>query len=291
LYNIKEPLTEDAVMEGLTLILSSLFLVGSPSGLFVDQITQSLLKSTFDRAETWQVRVDNAPVHRLLQGQAERVRIAGRGIWLTDDLQMAKLEIETDAIDLNLDDLRNSPSVSFLEQPLQAGINIGFTDTALNEWLNSPQMSDFLRQLGISSLPRLAVTQLERYHIVNPEITFLDNRIRIQVQLQQIPDSDTESSSQPFELNLAVESGVTIIKGWALELVDLEVTVNQEPVPPLVTNLIQRGIREQVDLRTLESNSVILRLLQMHITPGQLEIAGFLRIQPFEPSDNPDLEE
>lgn len=277
-------------METLTILLSSLFLVGSPSGLLVDRITQSLLKSTFDRAETWQVRVDNAPVHRLLQGQAERVRIAGREIWITEDLQIAKLEIETDAIDLKLQGSGDRQSLDILEQPLQAGISIAFTDTALNQWLKSPQMSDRLRQFGLSSLPRLAAAQLERYRIVNPEITFLDNRIRLQFQLQQLPNPDT--SSQPFELGLAVESGFTIIKGWGLELVDLEVTVNQEPVPPLVINLIQRGVREQVDLRTLESNSVILRLLQMQITPGQLEIAGFIRVQPpFGPSDNPDPEE
>jgi hypothetical protein len=279
-------------MEALTILLSSLFLVGSPSGLLVDRLTESLLKSTFDRAETWQVRIDNAPVHRLLQGQAERVRIAGREIWITEDLQIATLEIETDAIDLNLRGSGDREPLEILEQPLQAGISIGFTDTALNQWLNSPQMSDRLRQLAISSLPRLAAAQLERYHIINPEITFLDNRIRLQFQLQQLPIPDTEPSSQPFELALAVESGFTIIKGWGLELVDLEVTVNQEPVPPLVINLIQRGVREQFDLRTLESNSVILRLLQMQLTPGQLEIAGFLSVQPpFGPSDNPDPEE
>ncbi|MDJ1171351.1 DUF2993 domain-containing protein [Roseofilum sp. BLCC_M154] len=279
-------------MEALTILLSSLFLVGSPSGLLADRLTESLLQSTFDRAETWQVRIDNAPVHRLLQGQAERVRIAGREIWITEDLQIAKLEIETDAIDLNLRGSGDRQNLGILEQPLQAGISIAFTDTALNQWLNSPEMSDRLRQLAISSLPRLAAAQLERYHIINPEITFLDNRIRLQFQLQQLPIPDTEPSSQPFELALAVESGFTIIKGWGLELVDLEVTVNQEPVPPLVINLIQRGVREQFDLRTLESNSVILRLLQMQLTPGQLEIAGFLSVQPpFGPSDHPDPEE
>ncbi|MDJ1179789.1 DUF2993 domain-containing protein [Roseofilum sp. BLCC_M91] len=276
-------------MEALTILLSSLLLVGSPSGLLVDRITQSFLKSTFDEANTWQVRVDNAPVHRLLQGQVERVRIAGRGIWLTPDLQMAILEIETDAIDINPDNFREGPGFSFLERPLQGGIRVGFTDTALNQWLSSPQMSDRLRQLAISSLPRVAAAQLERYRIVNPEITFLDNRIRLQVELVQLPNPDPEPPSQPFELALAVESGFNIIKGWGLELVDLEVTVNQEPVPPLVIDLIQEGVREQFDLRTLESNSVILRLLQIQVIPGQLEMAGFLRVQPpLNPSDDPD---
>jgi len=276
-------------MEALTILLSSLFLVASPSGLLLDQITHSFLKSTFDEAETWQVRVDNAPAHRLLQGQVGQLRIAGRGIWLTPGLQLAKLEIETDAIDINPDNFREGPGLAFLDRPLQAGVSIGFTDTALNEWLSSPEMSDRLRQIAISSLPRVAAAQLERYHIVNPQITFLDNRIRLQVQLVQLSNPETEPSSEPFELALAVESGFTIIKGWGLELVDLEVTVNQEPVPPLAIDLIQEGVREQFDLRTLESNSVILRLLQMQITPGQLEMAGFLRVQPpLDPSDDPD---
>ncbi|MDJ1183375.1 LmeA family phospholipid-binding protein [Roseofilum casamattae] len=274
-------------MEGLTIILSSLLLLGSPAGLFAEQVGQSLLKSPFDRVETLKIRVDNAPTHRLLQGQAERVRIAGRGLWITPTFRLAAVDIETDAVDVNWQGDREP--FSALDRPLQGGVRLVFSQEDINQWLRSPAVDKFLSNFGFNALPGGAAERFEGYRFANPNIDFQDNRVRLRVTLQQqMPEEGTE----PFELAVVVESGIEIIQGWGLALVDPEISLNGNSVSALALEPIEEVIRERVDLRSLDRTPILLRFLQLNITPTQLEIAGFVRIEPpLSSSDRPDLEE
>ncbi len=274
-------------MEAFAIVLSSLLLMGSPAGYLGDRLSQSALNSALYSAEILSVRLDNAPPHRLLQGKIEKLRLAARGIRLSSDFRIDQLEIETDPLDLDLSQPKNL--FSLLEKPLQAGIQITLTEADINHWLRSPQIRDYLRQIDLSSLPPIAAAQLQRYHLINPRITFLPNRLRLEIQLQEQPTAPSRPLSTAPELTLAAESGFTIIKGWGLELVDPQITLNQKPIPPLVLNLIQQGVKQRVDLRTLQNHQIILRLLGMNLTPGQLKMAGFISLQPpFDPEDRPD---
>ena len=274
-------------MEGLTIILSSLLLLGSPAGLFAEQVGQSLLESPFDRIETLKVRVDNAPTHRLLQGQADGVRIAGRGLWITPTFRLAAVDIETDGVDVNWHG--DSEPFSSLDRPLQGGVRLVFSQEDLNQWLASPRVDKFLANFGFNAIPGGAGERFEDYRFANPNIEFQDNRVRLNVTLQQ---KMPEEGADAFELAVVVESGIEIIQGWGLELVDPEVSLNGNSVSALALEPIEEIIRERIDLRSLDGTPILLRFLQLNITPTQLEIAGFVRIEPPLPSaDRPDLQE
>ena len=93
-------------MEFFTILLSGLLAIVAPIGVVTDKIIANNLRSRLNKVEQLQVRVDNAPSYQLVQGKVERVRIAGRGLWLTPDIRIGALEIETDPLNVDLQRLR-----------------------------------------------------------------------------------------------------------------------------------------------------------------------------------------
>jgi hypothetical protein len=107
-------------MEFLTIFFSGLLGLISPVGLVLDQTAENTIRSQFAKVEHLQVRIDNVPTYQLLQGKVERLRIAGRGMQFQgQDVRIALLELETDAIELDIGTFKRLPR---LKKPLQAGV-------------------------------------------------------------------------------------------------------------------------------------------------------------------------
>ncbi|MEO0409255.1 MAG: DUF2993 domain-containing protein, partial [Cyanobacteria bacterium P01_A01_bin.135] len=94
-------------MEVFTSLLTALITVLSPVGSFTEGALEAAIQEQVHRAEVLAVRVDNRPSYRLLAGQVDQVRIAGRGVYLTPELRIALLDIETDAVDVDAGRLLN----------------------------------------------------------------------------------------------------------------------------------------------------------------------------------------
>jgi hypothetical protein len=256
-------------MELFAILLSGLLGVLSPVNLVVDKIVESNLRSRLNKVEQLQVRVDNAPNYQLVQGKVERVRIGGRGLWLTPEIRIGALELETDPVNVNIQRLRQggggSPRSS-LREPLQAAVRLVLTQVDINRVLQSPAVASRLQRLWSGVFGGSP----ERYQILNPRVEFLgEKRFRFQMEVQE---QDAEA------LALTVESGLGITAGRSLQLVEPAVLINGRPLSPALTGGFSRGISDRFNLRTLEDAGIIARLLKLDITTGELEIAAFVRV-------------
>ncbi|MBO1347215.1 MAG: DUF2993 domain-containing protein [Hormoscilla sp. GUM202] len=259
-------------MEFLSIFISGLLLLVSPAGLIADRAIAKSIRAQVERVEELQVRVDNAPTHRLLQGKAERVRIAGRGVWLRPEVRIAVLELETGPIDIDRKQLLQSR-----EQPWQGGVRLVLTEADINRALRSLPIAALLRQFSINSLPGAAADQMESYEFVNPRVEFLDNnRLRFQLELQQ----QRNGNDRGFKLAILAESGFQVVAGRRIELVAPRLEANGNPVPPILVNAIAAGVSRGGDLRRLEANQILIRLLKLEVSPELLEIAAFVALQP-----------
>lgn len=266
-------------MELFTILLSGLLLGGSPVGFIVERVGTNLISAPFSKVEQVAVRVDNAPNHQLLAGKVEKIRIATRGVWLTPELRIAALEVETDAVDVNLERVRRLQrrDLSVLDEPLQGGIRLLLTAEDLNRALSSPATTNRILAIASRFLPGDAGSQLERYEIVNPRVEFLENnRLRLQVALRdRNPTNPTDS-----QLAINLETGLSTSNGYQFQLVEPSVAINGTPIPSLVLNLFVDGIARQLDLRSLQARGVVARILNFQVKPEGLEIATFVSLQP-----------
>lgn len=254
-------------MEFFTILLSSLLAAVSPVGLVIDTVVENAFRSRLNKVEQLQVRVDNAPSYQIVQGKVERVRIAGRGLWLTPDIRIGILELETDPISLDLQRLRGgegSPREA-IREPVQAGMRLVLSEEDMNKALQSPAV--IARLQGIAN--RLLGGSADRYELRNPQVDFLgDNRLRFQLELR-------EKDAEPLAIGL--ESGLSITAGHTLQLIDPAVSVNGRVLSPRLVAGFTAGFSNRLDLRKLEDAGITARLLQLNVNPGDLEVAAFVR--------------
>jgi LmeA-like phospholipid-binding len=259
-------------VEFLTILLSSLLGLVSPTGLAVEKVTSDAVRSQFTKVEQLQVRIDNPPSHQLLQGKVQRLRIAGRGLQLKQlDIRLAVLELETDPIDLDIPSLRRGKPK--LEQPLQAGIRLVLNSQDINQALKSKAVVDRLQNVGLNILQTPSSKQ-QRLEAVNPRVELLPHRLRLQVEL-------TEADAPP--LAIKVEVGLNIIAGRQIQLVDPVVYVNQEEVPQEFVEAIASSFNKQLNFVHLEAYGIHVRVLNLAIAPEKLEIAAFVSVDNSSP--------
>jgi hypothetical protein len=259
-------------LEFLTIFLSSLITLVSPAGFVVDRVAQNTIRKQFKAVEQLEVRIDNAPSYQLVQGKVDRVRIAGRGLFPADGIRLEALELETDPIQLDARRLRSGKPR--LEKPLRAGVRLVLTQADLNQALRSPTVLKRLTALGSGALGQSNSRQRnQRYSLLNPRLILLANqRLQLQAELQEAND--------PATLKIVAESGVEIIAGRQLQLINPTVLINNEAVPEQVIRSIAKGISEQSDLQQLEKSGITARILQLNVTERQINVAAFVQVKP-----------
>ncbi len=253
-------------MEFLTIFLSSLIGLVSPTGIVVDRLAENTIRSQFVSIEQLKVRVDNAPSYQVLGRKGDRIRVAGRGLFPVKEVRIDTLELETDPIAL-----QRSRRLK-LTKPIQAGVRLVLKSDDLNRALRSPTVTARLRNLGIRLLRRSEAQQAERYDLVNPQVTFLPNqRIRLQVELQE--------QGYPEKLAIVAEAEPQIISGRSLRLENLTLLVNGQPAPKQIVGAIVRVV-DRFDLRQLEKSQITARVLKLQVAPTQLQLAAFVQVRP-----------
>jgi len=264
-------------MEWLTIILAGLLSILTPTGLIVDSVIEHTIRAQVKHVDTLEVRVDNVPSFQALSGKLDRIRIASRGIEPIEAVRIDTLEVETDAINVDIDAIRQNKGKfrEALRQPLQGGVRIVITEADINRALASDSVKNQLQQ----RLDRLLPEQAPKFKLIAAQVNFVQpDHLQARIQLQQGEGSNQET------LDLAVSSGFKLLDGRSLELFDPQATLNGKKLSPRILKGFTDRINERLDLRSLESSGIWLRLLQLKIGEGSLEVAAFARINPQLPT-------
>jgi LmeA-like phospholipid-binding len=251
-------------MTWLAALVSTVIGIVSPIGVGGEALATQQIRQRLIAAESLVVRVDNAPSHQIVQGRLDKLRIAGRGLVPLQDLRIDQLDIETDPIQLQ-------GLKAKLKAPLQAGVNLVVTEEDINRALASKPLRDRLQKLGGRVFNQ--TDQVDRYEFSAPQIRFLaDRRLRLQV--------DVRERGYDGVLNLKIETGIDVINGRLIQLIDTQITANEQAVPAAILNPIMRKVNEELDLNRLESRGMTARVLQWEMRDRRLQVATFVQIRP-----------
>lgn len=263
-------------MEFFTILLSGVLGLVAPVGLVVDRSAENAIRSQLQQAERLEVRVDNAPSYQILQGKAERVRVAGRGLRLKQqNVRIAALALETDPIDLDPRSLGKQKLK--LRRSLQVGVHLLLEQQDLNQVLPS-----LIARIQEFVVPELGGDRSEadansnsnsNYKFINPRLELLaNNRLRFQVELA------AEGDDEP--LAIVAESGLMVVGGRQLKLVQPKVTVDREAVAQNIVDDIATNLSQELDFRRLEVYGLQVRILQLKVEPQKLDFVTFVRVEP-----------
>lgn len=264
-------------MELLTLVLSGILTLVSPVGVTFDNIAEGDIREALHDAEQLEVRLDNAPNYSLLRGNIQRLRFAGRGLYVTPELRIDTVNIESDPIAVDINRLNQEDATSiprFLREPLQGAMRVVITEADLNRALRSQAAAEPLRELGIgitrTSDPE-AQSDPQRFQIVNPEVEFLaNNRVRFQLEIADRRDNES--------VQILLETGLTSVNGARIQAVNPTILINNEEAPTQLITIFSRILDRALDLRKYEDRGLLARVLKFELDGDRLEVAAFIRI-------------
>lgn len=266
-------------MEIVVIILSGLLSFIAPTGFAVDTAIESNIRRRFVDAEIIDVRIDNTPSHQLLAGKVDRVRVATRGIEPVEGLRIALFELETDPLDIDIHRLQQD-SENFrraFRRPVQGAFRLVLTEEDLNRTFTSPTFAARLQQAVERISANIPGADRQNYILEEIAIDFkTENRLQIRVNLS---GTDT-STAETTRLKVQIETGVELIGASSLALQTPEILLDDRPLPPIVADIVSNAIGERLDLQSLETAGMTLRLLQLEIESDRLELAAFIRLEP-----------
>ncbi|MGQ9836719.1 MAG: LmeA family phospholipid-binding protein [Cyanobacteriota bacterium] len=259
-------------MEILAILLGLLAGLGGGVGYFANQSARQLLLEQFDQAEVLEVRIQSQPNYRLLKGQADRLLIAGRGLYRAPFPRLDVLELETDALAINPSSFQGAPLQ--LDRPLQAAVRIVVRENDLNAALNLPEILSQFQNIEADLPFGGRRDEPSRFDLRQPHIDLLDpNRIQLSAILVE-RNGEMEQS-----IDVMFNAAIRIQGGQNLQLEDPEFVVASVRVPDEISEAFLAGLNEVFNLKELEELGIFLRLLSLEVRSDQLQVIGFVRVE------------
>ncbi|BDA40183.1 LmeA family phospholipid-binding protein [Candidatus Atelocyanobacterium thalassae] len=264
-------------MEWFTIFLSSLITAVSPVGFIIDNVIQNELRSQIVNVEKLSVRVNSTPSYKVVNGKFDNISIASRKAEVIKNLKIDSFELETDPIDINIDQIQQGGKVknfrSFFNKPLQGAFKITIKEEDFNQALESQNIKSKLQELINDLLPR----QAPQFKIVALRINFIrKDYLGLEVELEE----DSASKETKNELIITTEVGFEIEKGYLIKLTNLNATLNKRKLSKRFLNFLTIGINENLNLKTLEKQGIVARILNLQVDDNMLKVAIFFRFDP-----------
>ena len=280
--------TNHLVMDLLAGFLTTVLGLAGTGGIVIDKIATDFLRGQILRADVLEVRVDNAPNYQILLGNVDRIRVAGRGIYVLEFLRIDQVDLETDPISIDPNVLQSGKVV--LRRPLQAAVRVVLLSEDINVALRSPTIQSSFKNLSIDITGTNKATP-EILDLTNPKVTFLDgDRIRLEATLQSQPKQLQPQQSQPqlsqpnivkpkpIKLDVSVNAQLKTIGGTKLQIIDPKVELSGTPIPDRIVKAFAEGLNKVLDLRQLESKGITARVLKLELTEGKMQVIGFAKM-------------
>jgi hypothetical protein len=99
-----------------------------------------------------------------------------------------------------------------------------------------------------------------------------------------------DESEPPEKLEITIETGVKIIEGRSLELIDPTASLNGRKISQRILQGVLGSIRDLLTLKRLEKYGIIARVLELQLDNKEVNVAVFVRLNPLESDSSKNLE-
>ncbi len=272
-------------MEILAALLGLLAGLGGGAGYLADQAARQFLLAQLDGAEALEVRIQSLPNYRFLSGQADRVLVAGRGLYKAPFPRIELLELETDPVAIDPAFFRGEPLR--LERPLQAVVRLVVREEDLNAALNSPEVLRQFQDIR-ADLPG-GRDEPRRFDLRQPRVEFLaPNRLRLSALLVEREGGSEQKNPKNSVLptrtvEVVFHAGIQVEEGRRLRLQDPEFIIGSVRVPDEISAAFLGGLNAVFDLQELEDLGILVRVLRLELEADRLQVIGFVRVESLGP--------
>lgn len=199
--------------------------------------------------------------------------LAGRGLQIEPYPRVEVLEIETDPVQLELDDGELQ-----LRSPLRAALRFEVTEADLNAALRSSEVLEKFQDIE-AQLPVFGNgDDPEVFDLENPSVELLgQNRLRLNARLV-VENNDGADGILEVEFT----SRVLLEAEQRVVLVEPKMTLNEESVPEEIADAFASGISRALDVSDLAERNIVIRLLDLKVSDDVLSAVGFIQLETLE---------
>lgn len=261
------------ILAGLLALLAGLT---GGAGFAVDRVARNQLLEQLDDADVLEVRVQSAPNLKLVAGRIDRLLLAGRGLEIEPYPRIELLELETDPVNVGLDD-----GDLVLESPLRAALRFSVTEDDVNVSLQSPGVLEQFQGIE-ANLPVLGDRDgPEVFDLENPAVEFLGgDRLRLQARLVLQDESGNSDEEQALDIDFVTR--VVVEDGQRLLLTEPEMSLNGQPFPPEIADAFAGGISRSLDVSEFDDRDIFVRLLDLEISEEAFSAVGILKLDSLD---------
>lgn len=263
-------------MDIVAIVASALMALVAPTGVVLDNLAADSLRRQVAEVDDLYVRIDNVPNYRLVHGRIDQARVAARGVYPRQlpNLRIAAIDLETDSVAVDVGALQRGQLQ--LNAPAQAALRLRLEDNDINAFLASPQVQTWLDTLQFNLPGDVGERERRRYGLANPSLTFLDNnRFRLTLDLEDRVLAET--------IPVTLETGIEVINGHRLELIQPQLAIEGALAPPELVTSLAAGASQEFSLRRLEAWGLTSRILAFTVRDSELDLAVFARLEPDSP--------
>lgn len=213
------------------------------------------LSSQLDEVENLEVSIKTEPL-KLIQGEIEKVHIAGEGLVMQKDLRMTELEMQITSVAIN------PLSVAFgkieLTKPTTGKAQVILTEADINRAFNSEYVRDKLQnhQITVNGQETAITPQHIDFHLPGDGKVVLNASILLR---------------GTGEIKQVGFSAVPCINGKNISLQNVEYGENQEISPELTQALIAET-GEILNLSNFDLEGMSLRVYKLELEKGKLTL-------------------
>ncbi|BAQ66694.1 DUF2993 domain-containing protein [Geminocystis sp. NIES-3709] len=240
-------------------------------GLILNNSLTNIISNNSEEVGNVKVRVNSIPTHQLIKGEADSIQISLKQWQPRPQIRVELLELETDRIGVNLGEIRELKRDNWqniLKKPLNMGWRTIMTEKDINNLIKSPQAQSVITKFSGDS---------SDFELLDLSVNLQpNNRVGIDTQLK-LPTRGEEI------LNVSLEFNLELIKGHTLKISDIKGTLNDRQLSSKLLQGFVDNINNELSLRNLEKSGITVRLLRLNILEDNVEIAGFVNLQPSIP--------
>ncbi|WP_017293365.1 LmeA family phospholipid-binding protein [Geminocystis herdmanii] len=247
-------------------IIMSLFTGG---GFILNNSLTNVIVNKSEEVGEVRVRVNSLPTHQLIKGEVDSIQVSLKQWQPRPHIQVELLELEIDRVGVNLDQLRGLKADNWqnvLKTPLNMAWRSILTEEDINKLMKSSQLQEMITKFTGDSASGFQLLDLS-FNLQDNNRVGIDSKVKLPIRGDEI-------------LNVSLEFNLEVIKGHSITISEVEGTLNNRKLSSTLLQGFVDNINNQLSLRNLEKSGITVRLLQFNIDEDNLEIAGFVHLQP-----------
>lgn len=230
----------------------------------IDTVAEVGISSQLDRAEKIDIDIQTNLL-KLILGKADSVNFSGQGVVMQKDIRLQEIKVQTDKVDIN--PIGAIFGKVELDRPLDAVAKIVITEPDLNRALNSEYVIKKARNFKLNVDGQTVILEMQQMNLQLPG----DNKMVFNGKILLHEKGETQPLGFTATFRPRTQKQPVIVENFQCD--------RGEGISFAIALTLMQKVKEWMELSYLNLEGILLRVEEMIVPAGQLNLELQIRMQ------------